>query len=442
MGPELRGEKIPRLVRGEPPLLRKGEGGAPFRVRKYSGIITQAGSLRLPEIRRMRNYFVAILSQFCRENVAIVMYNSGERKMKSVQQKKEKGIDKLNFPRPHLGGKMRRFFLCFSGFVFNNSGERKMKSVQQKEEKGIDKLNFPRPHFLPHFLVCVTMIFLSFNCFAQEEHPVPPQSEKISESIVTVGDVAITHQQVYNRLYKLYGEQILSQMMEELLIKTEANSRGMNVKTSEIDEKINVIKSELGTEDNFEKFLNIRKLSRSELEEQIRTGILKEKMVSDDKNIKIDDSNIEDFFEENKEKLSSPEQIKLSHILVQTKSEADDLIIALNAGADFSALCKAKSVDQSTKEKGGELGFFSRGMLIKEIEDIAFGLEEGKICPPIKTGDVWHVIKIEEKKQAIPAKLDKDMKKQIRKSLQQEEINRLYPDWISGLSDKWIKKQR
>ena len=316
------------------------------------------------------------------------------------------------------------------------------KSVQQKKEKGIDKLNFPRPHFLPHFLVCVTMIFLSFNCFAQEEHPVPPQSEKISESIVTVGDVAITHQQVYNRLYKLYGEQILSQMMEELLIKTEANSRGMNVKTSEIDEKINVIKSELGTEDNFEKFLNIRKLSRSELEEQIRTGILKEKMVSDDKNIKIDDSNIEDFFEENKEKLSSPEQIKLSHILVQTKSEADDLIIALNAGADFSALCKAKSVDQSTKEKGGELGFFSRGMLIKEIEDIAFGLEEGKICPPIKTGDVWHVIKIEEKKQAIPAKLDKDMKKQIRKSLQQEEINRLYPDWISGLSDKWIKKQR
>jgi len=86
--------------------------------------------------------------------------------------------------------------------------------------------------------------------------------------------------------------------------------------------------------------------------------------------------------------------IKASHILVQQEFEANDLIKKIEAGDDFSQLAKDFSLCPSGKE-GGDLGFFSKGQMVKPFEDAAFGLEIGDVSRPVRTQFGYHLIKRE-----------------------------------------------
>ena len=86
--------------------------------------------------------------------------------------------------------------------------------------------------------------------------------------------------------------------------------------------------------------------------------------------------------------------IKASHILVQQEFEATDLIKKLEAGEEFSQLAKDFSLCPSGKE-GGDLGFFSKGQMVKPFEDAAFGLDIGGISGPVRTQFGYHLIKRE-----------------------------------------------
>lgn len=85
-------------------------------------------------------------------------------------------------------------------------------------------------------------------------------------------------------------------------------------------------------------------------------------------------------------------KIRASHILVGSKEEADQIFEELMDGYDFEAIAKQQSKCPSGK-KGGDLGFFSRGQMVKEFENAAFSLKPGQISRPVKTQFGWHVIK-------------------------------------------------
>jgi parvulin-like peptidyl-prolyl isomerase len=74
----------------------------------------------------------------------------------------------------------------------------------------------------------------------------------------------------------------------------------------------------------------------------------------------------------------------------------------LDAGADFSTLAKQYSEDTSTRDQGGELGWFGRGQMVKEFEDAAFALQPGQVSDPVKTQFGYHLIKVEERDPAHP----------------------------------------
>ncbi len=91
-----------------------------------------------------------------------------------------------------------------------------------------------------------------------------------------------------------------------------------------------------------------------------------------------------------------PEQeYNASHILVKTKAEAEDIIKQLKNGADFATLAKEKSTGPSGK-RGGELGWFSKGMMVKPFETAVLNMGVGEISGPVKTQFGWHVIKLNE----------------------------------------------
>jgi len=98
------------------------------------------------------------------------------------------------------------------------------------------------------------------------------------------------------------------------------------------------------------------------------------------------------------------EEIHARHILVKTEKEAQDLIVQLKAGADFAELADKKSLDENTE--GGDLGYFTKAMMIPEFGDAVFDMKKGQLSAPIKTPFGWHVVMVEDKRLANPPPFD------------------------------------
>ncbi len=124
------------------------------------------------------------------------------------------------------------------------------------------------------------------------------------------------------------------------------------------------------------------------------------------------DAKIKAYYDDHKAEYVKEEQVRARHILLKVakdtpeadvekvKKEIDKLYEQLKAAPDtFADVAKEKSED-SSKTKGGDLGFFSRKRMVKEFEEVAFSLNEGEIGAPVRTQFGWHIIKVEEKKAA------------------------------------------
>ncbi|MGE0041234.1 MAG: peptidyl-prolyl cis-trans isomerase [Vicinamibacterales bacterium] len=122
----------------------------------------------------------------------------------------------------------------------------------------------------------------------------------------------------------------------------------------------------------------------------------------------VPEADIEKFYQDNLQQYQTPEQVRASHILLRTegkdeeavKAQAQSLADQARAGADFAALAKQYSEDESNKDLGGDLDYFGRGRMVPEFEQAAFGLEVGQISDPVKSPFGYHVIKVTDKKPA------------------------------------------
>ena len=85
------------------------------------------------------------------------------------------------------------------------------------------------------------------------------------------------------------------------------------------------------------------------------------------------------------------------HILVKTEDEAFGLLYDINHGKDFAEAAKSKSLCPSGK-KGGDLGWFGRGQMVKEFEIVVFAMKLNEVSKPVKTQFGWHLIKVVEAK--------------------------------------------
>ncbi len=109
--------------------------------------------------------------------------------------------------------------------------------------------------------------------------------------------------------------------------------------------------------------------------------------------------------------LPAGEDIRASHILMKTEEEAKAVIAELATGADFAATAKARSTGPSASN-GGDLGFFGKDEMVKEFAEAAFALETGAITQtPVKTQFGWHVIQLEERRQAAPPSFEESLDK-------------------------------
>ncbi len=263
--------------------------------------------------------------------------------------------------------------------------------------------------------------------------------EQGSEVIITVGERKITHDKLYSRLYSLFGEEVLSQMIEELLVLEEADSRGLEIDESEVERELGFIKEDFADEENYSRFLIQEGLTEEELKRRIRVELMKNEMVKSDYDIEVTENEIEDYFEENKERLSAPRQVRLAHILLNNESEAELVYTSIKAGADFDKMAEAKSEDEETAGSGGDIGYFSQEMLNEEISGVVFALNKGEVSRPVRTRRGWHVMKVKDITEEREAELDSELERNIRAAILNSKINRKYPGWIESIKDDYIK---
>ena len=117
------------------------------------------------------------------------------------------------------------------------------------------------------------------------------------------------------------------------------------------------------------------------------------------------------------------------------KKKADDLLVQIKAGADFVKLADENTDDPSGKGKGGDLGWFKRGMMVPEFDKVAFSLQDGAVSDVVKTQFGYHIIKVEERRQKLPDDFDKD-KAKYTTQVTEELKNKAWTDYKAALKDQ------
>lgn len=115
-----------------------------------------------------------------------------------------------------------------------------------------------------------------------------------------------------------------------------------------------------------------------------------------EKKSKVTDSEARDYYEKNKEDFI---EVKAQHILIKNKNMANNLYQRIKKGESFDDIAKSYSEDETTKPMAGDLGYFTKGMMVKEFEDAAFSLSAGEVSEPIKTIYGYHIIKVNDKRK-------------------------------------------
>lgn len=127
--------------------------------------------------------------------------------------------------------------------------------------------------------------------------------------------------------------------------------------------------------------------------------------------VSVTEREITDYYELNRDQYKNPEQVKARHILLKVpkdasahedeeiKETASALLQRIKEGEDFISLAKEYSQDTSASN-GGDLGFFTRGQMVKSFEQVAFALKTGEVSEPVRTKFGWHLIRVDDKKSA------------------------------------------
>lgn len=115
-----------------------------------------------------------------------------------------------------------------------------------------------------------------------------------------------------------------------------------------------------------------------------------------DKKISLGPDEAQKHFEANRERYMTPLLFRASHILVATEEEAKAVRKELQGGADFEELARARSLD-STRVRGGDVGFFQKGQLIPEFENAAAAMRKGELSDPVRSSVGYHIIKLTDR---------------------------------------------
>ena len=214
-------------------------------------------------------------------------------------------------------------------------------------------------------------------------------------------------------------QKAVEQAIGARLLMDEANRLDIAVTDADIDARILKIQDDLGGPDELQKRLDAQRVQMKDFRENIRRGakveLLIEKITSGIPDPADDD--LRAHFDAHRDEYTQAERALAQHILVSPESDSEhalaealqktnDLRGQLQSGADFAELAAAHSHCPSGQQSGGSLGWFSRGMMVPEFENVVFTMANGDLSEPVQTQFGYHLIKRLDHEPAAPADFD------------------------------------
>lgn len=248
-----------------------------------------------------------------------------------------------------------------------------------------------------------------------------------NEVVAVVGDQNITKDDLYNLLMEKNGEAALNTLIDEKILEMEVQKNKIKVTDEEIQSELDKTIEEVGGIDQFGMLLMQYGMTEEDIKENIKVNLTYERIL--EPLITITEDEMKAYFDENTSYFATEEQVKASHILVDSEEKAKEVKAKLDQGGDFAELAKEYSIDPSNSNNGGSLGFFGKGQMVTEFEDVAFALEPGSISDPVKTEFGYHIIKVEEKQAAKEANYE-ESKEEIKDILISERLQPTYTNWL------------
>jgi len=247
-----------------------------------------------------------------------------------------------------------------------------------------------------------------------------------AEAVATVNGVKITKDELFDEMAAYGGSSVLDDLIRQEVIRQAVEEAGKTASDEEVQARMEKFAEPYGSMDAFLAEIAYYGYSEEMLREQVATQIKIEKIIGAD--VAVTDEEIAAYFEENKDSFDQPETVRASHILVETREEAESLLKQLEAGADFAELAAEHTLDEMTKESGGDVGDFARGEMEEGFEETAFGLEIGETAIA-ETSYGFHVVRVTDKSAAQEATLE---------SAREEIVDYLTQSKLADLVDGWI----
>ena len=227
-------------------------------------------------------------------------------------------------------------------------------------------------------------------------------------------------------------EDILNRLIGGELLYQASVKEGTTVNEKELNDKFDQWKKGFPSEDEFKKSLKQWNIDEATMKRDLKKAMTIEEFVKKkfaDKTA-VPESEVKAYYDSNPQYFQQPEQVRANHILIKVEPDAKaedktaalgkikDVQKKLKEGAKFDALAKEYSEGPS-KDKGGDLGYFRRGQMVKPFEEKAFSLKPGEVSDVVETQFGYHLIEVVDVKPASVVPFS-EVKERIQKFLQQQ----------------------
>jgi len=255
-----------------------------------------------------------------------------------------------------------------------------------------------------------------------------------NDVVATVDGEKISKEELYEFLVGQNGQQALDMLVTEKVIDLEAKKQNVVITEADLEKELEKVKEYYGGPEAFNQTIEGMGYSVDDVKIDLAMNMKIKKLL--EPYIPITDEEMEIYFNENQGMFNTEEQVKGSHILVDTEEQANEVKEKLANGDDFSELAKEYSTDLTNNEYGGDLGFIKRGEMVKEFEDAVFSLDIGVISEPVKTEYGYHIIRVDEKIEAKEAKYGEN-KEEIKEILFDEKMQTEYFTWLDEIYSEY-----
>lgn len=250
------------------------------------------------------------------------------------------------------------------------------------------------------------------------------------------------------QIRKTMQEKAVDYYITKTVLTQECAKEKITVSPENVDKTLDEMRKSLPENMKFEDALKASGMSLESLKSDISFKLMIEKLI--EANVKQTpaptDSEVKEFYEQNKKSFEVPETVQASHILIKSSKDEDEKVRAekraraeelrtqLVKGADFAKIA-AENSDCPSKAQGGNLGTFERGRMVKEFEDAAFSQKEMEVGPVVETSFGYHIIQVQAHTPA-GQKTFEEVKEQIKTHLEQQNKNTAIRDYIETLKSK------